>query len=496
MAASAAPGVRPWRRSLRVWLPVALTLALVVPLAVLWAGSLVPATLSVMDMGSADSGTGAALGHGHDDSGGTSLTELVADPHREADVRIDLRAAAATLRFGGLDVPGYTVNGSSPGPTIRAVEGDLVEVRFTNDSVPAGVTLHWHGVEVPNAMDGVAGVTQDALGPGQSFTYRFIAKRAGTFWYHSHQVSHEQVVGGLYGALVIVPAEGGEPDVPDAVALAHTYAGVRTVNGSAGNLVVPVQRGRLRLRVVNTDNATLPVWSSHPVVVAAVDGNEVNEPTPVGGQLLGVPAGGRVDLLVEPPADGAVRVQLSKATAVVVTAGGTEPPEPPQPAARFDLLGYGRPAGVGFDPAAVERSFEYVLTQQPGFVKGRPGVWWAINGRLYPHVPMFMVATGEVVGMRVDNRTSEVHPMHLHGHRVLVRARNGVAATGSPWWTDSFDVQPGETYDIVFVADNPGIWMDHCHNLVHARDGMVAHLAYAGITTPFRLGGTAANEPE
>ena len=282
MAASAASGVRPWRRGLRVWLPVALTLALVVPLAVLWAGSLVPATLSVMDMGTADSGTGAALGHSHDDSGGTSLTELVADPHREADVRIDLRAAAATLRFGGLDVPGYTVNGSSPGPTIRAVEGDLVEVRFTNDSVPAGVTLHWHGVEVPNAMDGVAGVTQDALAPGQSFTYRFIAERAGTFWYHSHQVSHEQVVGGLYGALVIVPAEGGEPEAPDAVALAHTYAGVRTVNGRPGNLVVPVQRGTLRLRVVNTDNATLPVWSSHPVVVAAVDGNEVNQPTPVG----------------------------------------------------------------------------------------------------------------------------------------------------------------------------------------------------------------------
>ncbi len=69
-------------------------------------------------------------------------------------------------------------------------------------------------------------------------------------------------------------------------------------------------------------------------------------------------------------------------------------------------------------------------------------------------------------------------------------------ASGSPWWTDSFDVLPAETFDIVFRADNPGIWMDHCHNLEHARDGMVAHLAYTGIATPFRLGGDADNEPE
>jgi len=129
-------------------------------------------------------------------------------------------------------------------------------------------------------------------------------------------------------------------------------------------------------------------------------------------------------------------------------------------------------------------------------VKGRPGVWWAINGKLYPNMPMFVVAEGELVGMHIANSTSEVHPMHLHGHRVLLTARNGVAATGSPWWTDSFDVQPGETFDIVFRADNPGIWMDHCHNLDHARDGMVAHLAYDGVTTPFVLGGPAGNEPE
>ena len=84
--------------------------------------------------------------------------------------------------------------------------------------------------------------------------------------------------------------------------------------------------------------------------------------------------------------------------------------------------------------------------------------------------------------------------MHLHGHHAVVLARNGVPATGSPWWVDSLDVGDGETYDVAFVADNPGIWMDHCHNLIHARDGLVAHLMYAGVTPPYRIGG--ANAPE
>ncbi len=469
---------------------------LLVPLGVLWWSSLLPSSLSVMQMGEADFGTGGQpLEHHHGEMHGMSVTDLVVDPQRKADVTVDLHAASAQLSIGSASVAGYTVNGTTPGPTIRARQGQLVEVRFANDSVPGGVTLHWHGVAVPNAMDGVAGVTQDALAPGQSFTYRFVATQAGTYWYHSHQVSHEQVIGGLYGALVIEPKDAKA--TPDAVAMAHTYGGVRTINGSPENLAVTAEPGAtVRVRVVNTDNAPLPVWASAEVLVAAIDGNEVHQPQPVSGQVIRVAAGGRVDLLVSPPASGGVRIQLSKATAVVVSASGAEPAEPEQPSGRFDPLTYGTPVALGFDPTHVDRHFEYLVTQLPGFVKGRPGVWWAINGKLYPNMPMFVVAEGELVGMHLTNSTSEVHPMHLHGHTVLVTARNGVAATGSPWWTDSFDVQPGESFDIVFRADNPGIWMDHCHNLDHARDGMVAHLAYAGVTTPFVLGGPARNEPE
>ena len=86
--------------------------------------------------------------------------------------------------------------------------------------------------------------------------------------------------------------------------------------------------------------------------------------------------------------------------------------------------------------------------------------------------------------------------MHLHGHHAIVLSRNGKQATGSPWWFDSLDVQNGETFEIAFVADNPGIWMDHCHNLKHAAQGMVTHLMYEGVTTPYKLGSDSGNEPE
>ena len=123
-------------------------------------------------------------------------------------------------------------------------------------------------------------------------------------------------------------------------------------------------------------------------------------------------------------------------------------------------------------------------------------MWWSINGHLYPNVPMFVVREGDVALVHIENHSSEVHPMHLHGHHMVVLARDAVAAIGSPWWVDSLNVAANESYDVAFVADNPGIWMDHCHNLKHAADGMVAHLMYEGFDTPYRLAGPAENRPE
>jgi FtsP/CotA-like multicopper oxidase with cupredoxin domain len=427
----------------------------------------------------------------HHELMGRSVADLVADPRRPADVRVDLTARRQRFRVGsGVEVEGYTLNGRSPGPVIRAVEGQLVEVRLTNESVPDGVTLHWHGVDVPNAEDGVAGVTQDAVGIGGSHTYRFVADHAGTYWYHSHQVSHTQVQRGLLGALVIAEREP-DPAVREELALLHVYAGVQTVNGGEGNSRVEVPDGtRVRVRVINTDNGAAGIWASgEPYRVLAVDGYDVTAPGLISGQTVRLTAGGRVDLEVTAPA----RVELGAAGSIAVGSGAGSTP---MPSKLLDLLTYGKATPLAFDPEAADRRFRYSVGRRPGFVDGRPGVWWSINGHLFPDVPMFVVEEGDVVRMHIENHSGDVHPMHLHGHHAVVLARNGVRATGSQWWVDSLDVRSGEDYDIAFVADNPGIWMDHCHNLPHAAQGLVAHLMYAGLTEPFRIGGKADNAPE
>ncbi len=197
------------------------------------------------------------------------------------------------------------------------------------------------------------------------------------------------------------------------------------------------------------------------------------------------------------PADGSpVRVHLGGPAGVVLGSRSYELPPIPRPAATLDPLTYGTPARLAFDPGVPDRRFVYDMGRRPGFLDGVPGVWWTVNGRLYPDVPMFHVSEGDVVRMRISNHSGEAHPMHLHGHHAVVLSRDGVPAGGSPWWVDSLEVGSGQTYEIAFVADNPGLWMDHCHNLPHASEGLTAHLMYEGVTTPFTVGGPAANEPE
>jgi len=479
---------------------VAAVLVLGVP-GWLWWSSLLPSRYSVMDMGYVDAGGGptagpVAMAGMPGMARGRSVATFTDPTTARADVRVTLVARKERTRLAsGQEIAGYTLNGTSPGPQITAVEGQLVEVRLQNASVPAGVVLHWHGMEVPGAMDGTAGVTQDAVPPGGEFVYRFRVTHPGTFWYHSHQVTHEQVERGLLGALVVTPRTPAAG--VDALALVHLYEGRRTINGRAGDVPVTAAPGTpVRVRIVNTDAGPMRVWpTGGEFRVVAVDGREVHGPTPLRDTSVEVTAGGRADLEVSAPPSqrGGVRVEIGGNSAIVL---GTPPPPTPVPATTVDMLTYGTPAPLGFDPAAATRRFDYAIGRSFGFIDGVPGLWWTVNGHLYPDVPMYVVRAGDVVTMHVSNSSGEVHPMHLHGHHAVVLARNGTPASGSPWWFDSLNVENGESYDIAFVADNPGVWMDHCHQLKHAADGLVAHLMYEGIDTPYLVGGPAGNSPE
>ncbi len=453
-------------------------LALVVPLAWMWWSSRLPDSYDAAQMGYADYGGGPVPEHAHHH--GTAVADLVETKPGPPDRRFTL-----TVRDDGDRI---TVNGKTPGPLLRLKRGQLVEVRLVNDNVADGITLHWHGMDVPNAMDGVAGVTQDAVMPGHSFTYRFVADQVGTYWYHSHQMSHQQVRRGLLGAIVVEDAP--ERDV---VVVLHQYTRA-TLNGTTGTTTVPAEPGQtVRVRVVNTDNALTAVWvTGAPYRIVAVDGTDLHGPTPVTDRAVTVTAGGRVDLRITVP-EGGARVDFGGTTALVL---GKDRSAGSQPTAFVDLLSYGTPTDPGLAVDKPDRTFEYRIGRRLGFLDGKPGRWWTINSHQFPDVPMFMVEEGDVVVVRIENRSGESHPMHLHGHHALVLSRNGVRSTGSPWWVDSLEVGTNESWQIAFRADNPGLWMDHCHNLPHASEGLVAHLMYAGVSSSFRIGGTARNEPE
>jgi FtsP/CotA-like multicopper oxidase with cupredoxin domain len=464
----------------------------------MWYSSLLPDSYNVMDYGRHDYGGGPAAAASAHHRGGRSLASLTG-PAGRPDVRFRLVAEHAEVRLAsGRTTNASTFNRRVPGPELRVRQGDLVEVTLANQDVAEGVSIHWHGVDVPNAEDGVAGVTQDAVLPGEQHVYRFRAEQVGTFWYHSHQVASKQVRRGLLGALVIEPRAPAPKNVFDTVVVAHELAGRSTLDGSETVRRRQVPRGsEVRLRLINAENSPRRFsLGGTPFRVLAIDGTDLNEPAPLLNTTLELAAGGRYDVGFTMPAS-TVSLSLEGTHAAVALGPQGIPTTTAADEPVFDPLAYGKPARTDFGRRSrFDRSFTFEIGQKPGFLDGKPGRHWTINGGIYPDVPVFMVRKGDLAKVTIVNHTGAVHPMHLHGHHALVLSRDGVPASGSPWWTDTLDVHAHERYEIAFRADNPGIWMDHCHNLRHAAEGLTMHLAYEGVTTPFVTGGHAHNTPE
>ena len=415
-----------------------------------------------------------------------------------------LTARKATVRLSsGREIDAWTYDGEVPGPAITATQGDLVEVRLRNADIEDGVTLHWHGYDVPCGEDGAPGVTQPAVAPGQDFVYRFRADQLGTYWYHTHYASHVGVHKGLYGTLVVTPRDGQEPSPGERVDLTlpvHTFDGTVVIAGSDGQTEHTAPPGApVRLRVINTDSDPHRiVLAGTPFRVAAVDGRDLNQPGEVSDIGLHLPAGGRYDLVFSmPDTSVALVVDDDRGGGLRLRphgdAPGSAPVEDPSDLPELDLLRYGVPAAVPFDARTADRHFTMVLDRGVAMVDGKPAYAQTVNGRGHPGIPDQLVAEGDIVRFTVVNRSLETHPWHLHGHPVLILSRDGTPSTGSPLWVDTFDVRPGETWDVAFRATNPGIWMNHCHNLPHAHQGMMLRLHYDGVTTPF--GGSHGESP-
>ncbi|MDQ4490882.1 multicopper oxidase family protein [Sinomonas sp. ASV486] len=471
---------------------------LVGSLAVAWMDSRggAPSSFHEMDGHSGMSSTGPAASSPHANRSVDALRgSQTSGPVRE--FTLHARSGKVTLDNGST-VDALTF-GSLPGPELRAVQGETVRVTLVNDSVADGVTLHWHGYDVPNAMDGVPGVTQDAVMPGQSFTYEFAAAQTGTYWYHTHQNGSADVPLGLYGALVVDPPGGPAPGVKDLTVPVHSIAGATLFGSHAGAWSETVAPGTpVRVRLINTDQLTQRFGvAGSGFRLSAVDGGDLAGGAELAGTVLPLAAGGRYDVVLTMPDHP-----------VWITAEGSHggalaliPPGDPAPssAPRFgggtelDLAAYGAPAASPVPHA--DATATYTADHLLRFVDGTPKFAFTINGAVYPNIPPLVVHDGENVLVTIVNRSDDIHPMHPHGHHVRVVSIDG-RAVAADLRMDSLEVRPGQVWTVLLTADNPGIWMDHCHNLSHARDGMVFHLAYEGVGTPFSHDASSANRPE
>ena len=442
--------------------------------------------------------TGGGPGLSHHSGSSVSVTDLrgpLAPASGGTRRRYALTAQTTTVRLpSGREIDAWTYGGRVPGPAITAVEGDLIEVRLRNTDIDDGVTLHWHGYDVPCGEDGAPGVTQDVVAPSEEFVYRFRADQVGTYWYHTHQSSHLGVRRGLYGTLVVTPRHrqqmenGAVAKALDLTLPVHTFDGTVVIADHEGRSEHAAAAGTpVRLRLINTDSEPHRfALTGTAFRVAAVDGRDLNRPGEVRDFGLRLPAGGRHDLVFVMPDtpvalvldddhDGGLRLRPDDAAEDSAVADTSSWPE-------LDLLQYGTPAAVPFDADRADRHFTMVLDRGVAMVDGGPAYAQTVNGRGHPSIPDQLVAEGDIVRFTVVNRSLEIHPWHLHGHPVLVLSRDGTRSSGSPLWLDTFDVRPGEVWEVAFAATNRGIWMNHCHNLPHAHQGMMLRLRYDGVT--------------
>jgi FtsP/CotA-like multicopper oxidase with cupredoxin domain len=418
---------------------------------------------------------------------------------------------------GGREVATWAF-GERPGAGgIRAKVGDVIEATFVN-KLPSGNTLHWHGIALRNDMDGVHGLTQAVVEPGRTFTYRFTAPDAGTYWFHPHMGL--ELDKGLYAPLIIEdPNDPVDVDVDATLMLddwldgygrtqeqvlaeLETGGGHSHHMGNMGNMTggsasgltgdvtyplhvingrgpneretvtaKPGQRVRIRLINAGSDTAYRVAVADHRLTVTHADGFPVT-PVVVDTVLLGM--GERYDVVVtaksgafaivavpEGKADPAGEAVLRTTTTAKSPALGSRPSALEGRALRYSDL---RPTDAArLADRKPTRTVTIALTaKMSGYIHG-------INGRSFPDSAPIMIRQGERLRLRIMNDTMMFHPIHLHGHTFQV--------VGSSR-KDTVNVPSMSAVEVDIEADNPGQWMLHCHNTYHLETGMATVLSY------------------
>ncbi|MEW6321994.1 MAG: multicopper oxidase family protein [Acidobacteriota bacterium] len=424
----------------------------------------------------------------------------------EAPAR-ELVARPSTVDLGGgRSWATWTYGGGVPGPVLGGARGTRFRLDLRNE-LAEPTTIHWHGLPVPPGMDGVPGLSQDPVQPGDVFSYDFELTHPGTYLYHSH--AGLQLDRGLMGPLVVTDPDdpvradvdvvvllddwlAGNPD--DAFAALRSQPGFGMMGGMrevaydgyvangavADPMPLSVARGALmRLRLINGAASTTFVVGveGRPLTVTHADGQAV-APVVVDTVRLGM--GERYDVTFR--ADdagpwtlfaGNVDARVPAIALPIVVDGGPRttgrPLAWPATLLRGRRLQYEQLRPLAPPPPVVVPVREVPLTL--GFA---PGYAWTINGETFESAAALAVREGERVRLVFRNLSMMRHPMHLHGHffEVLTGAGRGPLK-------DTVIVDPMGQVAVEFTADNPGRWLMHCHHAYHMEAGMAREIRYA-----------------
>lgn len=413
--------------------------------------------------------------------------------------------------------PVWSYGEQCPGPVLRVKQGDNLRVLLENN-LPQPTTVHWHGLRIPHAMDGVPGVTQAAIEPGETFLYDFKVPDAGTYWYHPHVNSSEQVGRGLHGALIVEEPHPPEVDrdlvwVMDdwrldrdgtirddfmrGMDISHggRNGNFITLNGTIPHPLKVRQNERIRIRLINVANARIfgLNFENHAVHVIAIDGQPVTPHAPQNDMVLLAP-GQRADIILdctqEPGSshriiDGAYQDEATIFQDIEYDAGAPIRTATPGPVPTLEPNPLAEPDLNAAEHHEVIISGGAMGSMQGAVYKGkyRPIDQlvqdmriWALNG-VAAHTtnmpPMLNFARNKSHIITVKNETVFPHPMHLHGHSFRILSVNDEPVPHTPW-ADTVLLTGRGTAKIALVADNPGDWLFHCHVLAHVQGGMTS----------------------
>lgn len=430
-------------------------------------------------------------------------------------------AASHTLTMSRLDhgiLPGtitkdmMSFSPDGPPPVLRFRQGEKVTISVANALNEASV-VHWHGFRIANAMDGVPYLTQYPIEPGQTFRYEFAPPDAGTFWYHPHCNTLEQMARGMTGVMVVEEPEdpGFNQDLPlnirdfrlggdgqfislfkaRSAARGGTLGTVSTVNWQV-DPVIELEAGSLvRLRLAVTDVTRVGKYEIEGAAaeVIAIDSNPL--PSPLPAREIELSPGQRADIALRVPDEEGTTVNLvlkkkfdQKVLARFVAKGTSLrrdlrelKPLPPNPVPQPDL--------------GNAEVIEFVFGWSPegdapqASICGTLGyTFWSINRKAWPgdlpgpFDPLATLKLGKTYILRLRNETPNAHPIHLHGVSfVLLRSNKRKLA---PLVTDTALLLSQETMDVALVADNPGDWAFHCHVIEHQKTGLAGFLRIDG----------------